>query len=66
MSVFPHLDIPHFKLYLDSMMSWRCPKCSRKGGHWYIGEVMPKECVMNALYADNCSRTLSSSELSWE
>ena len=37
-------------------------------GHWYVGEVVPRECVMNALPTDDCSCTLSSLEFccTWE
>ena len=63
-SVFPRPNAPHFELCSDGMMSWRCPNCGGKGEHWYVGEVVPRECITNALPTDNCSRTLSSLVLS--
>ena len=29
--------------YSDSMKNWKCPNCRGKGGHWYMGEVVPGE-----------------------
>ena len=31
-----------------------------------MGEIIPRECITNALYEDNHLRVLSSLELSWE
>ena len=45
--VFPHPNAPHFELCTDSVVSWRCPNCRGWGGHWYLGEVVPRECIMN-------------------
>ena len=41
------------------------PELQGKGWHWYMGEVVPGECMTNALYEDNHVSTLSSSDQSW-
>ena len=35
--------------------NWRCPNCGGLGGHWYTEEVVPGECMANALQVDKQS-----------
>ena len=65
MQTWPVLVIPqpkasYFELYLDGVTRLCCPNCGGKGEHWYMGEVMPGECVMNVICEDDCVRTLLS------
>ena len=34
---------------LDSNLAWPCPNCGAKGGHWYVGPVVPSSCVFQEL-----------------
>ena len=39
----------------DGEPNWRCLNCGGLSGHWYIEEVVPGECVANALQVDEQS-----------
>ena len=30
-------------------MTWLCPNCGTLGGHWYVGESVPRRCMINTL-----------------
>ena len=66
LSVFPHPKAPIFELCMDGVAGWRCAKYGGKGGHWYMGEVIPRECVTNMLFKNNHMGSLLSSDRSWE
>ena len=36
----------------DGTLNWRCPNCGGCGRHWYVEEVVPRECMTNALQED--------------
>ena len=62
-SVFPCPASPTFELCFDGELKWSCLNCGRWCGHWYVGEVIPGECISNALYENECTWTLS---LDWD
>ena len=56
-TVVPGLPASQFMLCLDGDPNWRCPNCGGLGSHWYMEEVVPGECVANALPVDEQSRS---------
>ena len=58
----PSISVPYpatskFMLCPDGVPNWRCLNCGGLGGHWYAQEVVPGECMANALQEDEQFRS---------
>ena len=56
-TVVPRPAASQFVPCPDGEPNWRCPNCGGLGGHWYAEEVVPGECVANALQVDEQSQS---------